>query len=238
MRRPHGVASDLRGAACDLTGVSQLTGASVRSGWLAALACRIFCCAPQRKRNALDGFAAGPSETEHMNASFDRSPCRFQLDSGHVVLIDPLALDALSQQLAEVAELPESERSSKLQAFGERGLRIGVQRVSGAAPGMYQIDLDSFEAADASDTDPGVFDIDTGTVIVIDGGALSAVARALTWDRYDALLQAPAGDTSLLTEINREVGGPRFAIVSADAASPFSGDGAFRLKANRLVLLE
>ena len=71
-----------------------------------------------------------------MNASFDRSPCRFQLDSGHVVLIDPLALDALSQQLAEVAELPESERSSKLQAFGERGLRIGVQRVSGAAPGM------------------------------------------------------------------------------------------------------
>jgi hypothetical protein len=146
----------------------QLTGASVRSGWLAALACRIFCCAPQRKRNALDGFAAGPSETEH----------------------------------------------------------------------MYQIDLDSFEAADASDIDPGVFDLDTGTVIVIDGGALSAVARALTWDRYDALLQAPAGDTSLLTEINREVGGPRFAIVSADAASPFSGDGAFRLKANRLVLLE
>lgn len=170
-----------------------------------------------------------------MNASFDGSSCRFQLESGHVVLIDPLALDGLSQQLAEVGELPESERSSKLQALGEHGLRIGVQAVSGAAPGMYQIDLDAFEAADASNTDPAVFDIETGTVIVIDGGALSAVARALTWERYDALLQAPVDDLSILTEINKEVGGPRFAIVSADAASPFSGDGAFRLKANRLV---
>ncbi len=170
-----------------------------------------------------------------MNASFDGTPCRFQLDSEHVVLIDPLALDGLSSQLAEVGNLPESERFSKLQALGELGLRIGVQALSGATPGMYQIDLDSFEAADASDIDPAVFDIDTGTVIVINGGALSAVARALTWDRYDALLQAPVDDRSILTQINEEVGGPRFAIVSADAARPFSGDGAFRLKADRLV---
>lgn len=151
------------------------------------------------------------------------------------MLIDPLALDGLSEQLAQAGELPEPERFSQLKALGEHGLRIGVQPVGRAAPGTYQIGLDSFEAAGAGDADPAVFDVDTGTVIVIDGGALSAVARALTWDRYDALLQAPVDDNSLLTEINREVGGPRFAIVSADAESPFSGDGAFRLKADRLV---
>jgi hypothetical protein len=169
-----------------------------------------------------------------MNASFDGRPVRFQLQSNPVVLIDPIALDGLSSQLAEAGEMPDSERFSKLQALADHGLRIGVQALVGAAPGIYEIGLDSFEAAEASDTDPSVFDIDTGTVIVIDGGALSAVARALTWDRYDVLLQTPVADDSILTEINGEVGGPRFAIVSADAESPFSGDGAFRLQAHRL----
>ena len=168
-----------------------------------------------------------------MNASFDGRPVRLQLESEHLVLIDPLALDGLSQQLAEVGKLPAAEQFSKLQALGEHGLRIGAR--GGAAPGMYEIRLDSFEAADASDTDASVFEIDSGTVIVIDGGALTTVALALTWDRYDRLLQTPVGDNSILTEINQEVGGPRFAIVSADADSPFSGDGAFRLRPDGLV---
>ena len=98
-----------------------------------------------------------------------------------------------------------------------------------------EVGLNCFAAAKDTDLDPGVFEIDTGTVIVIDGHALSAVARALTWDRYDAFLQSPLDDDSVLTQIYQETGGPRFAIVTADAASPFSGDGAFRLRADRLV---
>jgi hypothetical protein len=168
-----------------------------------------------------------------MNASSDGRPVRFRLESDHVVLIDPLALDGLSQELAEVGKLPASEQRSRLQALGKQGLRIGVHAV--AVPGVYQIGVDSFEAAAAGETDPAVFDVDTGTVIVIDGGALSAVARTLTWDRYDAFLRAPVNDDSILLTINQEVGGPRFAIVSADAGSSFSGDGAFRLKPNGLV---
>jgi hypothetical protein len=54
---------------------------------------------------------------------------------------------------------------------------------------MYQVDPDPFEAVDLDNTDRAVFSVDTGTMIVIDGNALSAVARALTWDRYDAVLQ-------------------------------------------------
>jgi hypothetical protein len=170
-----------------------------------------------------------------MNASFDGRPVRIVLESRHIVMIDPLALDGLSEQLAEIGELPEAKQLLSLQALGEHGLRIGVQGVGSAGPGTYQIGLDSFVAADAAGTDPGVFDIETGTVVVIDLRALSAVARAFTWDRYDALLQAPVGDDSMLADMNQEVGGPRFAILSADAESPFTGDGAFRLSANGLA---
>jgi hypothetical protein len=170
-----------------------------------------------------------------MNASFDGRPVRLQLESGHLVLIDPLALDGLSKELAEVGKLPLVEQLTQLQALGAHGLRIGAHELAGATPGTYEIRLDSFEAAADSDRDPRVFDIDTGTVVIIDGGALSAVAVALTWERYDRFLQAAIGDDSILTEINREVGGPRFAIVSADADSPFSGDGAFRLRPEGLI---
>lgn len=170
-----------------------------------------------------------------MNASFDGRPVRLRLESDHMVLIDPIALDGLSSQLAEIGEGPEADQLVRLHALSEHGLRIGVQRVGGTGPGTYDIGLDSFESADPGHSDPRVFDVDTGTVILIDLAALSAVARALTWDRYDALLQAPVGDKSILDKINREVGGPRFAIVSADAESPFTGDGAFQLRVEGLV---
>jgi hypothetical protein len=107
-----------------------------------------------------------------MNASFDGRPVRLPLESGHLVLIDPLALDGLSRQLADVGRLPVSEQLPGLQALGEHGLRIGAQERRGAAPGTYEISLDAFEAADSSDTDAGVFEIDSGAVIVIDGSAL------------------------------------------------------------------
>jgi len=90
------------------------------------------------------------------------------------------------------------------------------------------VSVESFEAADEG-SDAGVFDIDSGTVVVIDLALLAAVARALTWDRYDEFLRSPQGDSSLLDTINAEVGREGFAIVSSDANRPFSGDGAFRL---------
>jgi hypothetical protein len=170
-----------------------------------------------------------------MNASFDGRPVRVQLESEHLVLIDPLALDGLSTQLAEVGKAP-SDRAA-LPAEGSWRATVCANSLAAPTPGIYEIGLDSFEAAVESDVDAGVFDTESGTVIVIDGSALSAVALALTWDRFDRLLQAQAGDDSILLEINQAVGGPRFAIVSADAESPFSGDGAFRLRPEGLMLI-
>lgn len=163
-----------------------------------------------------------------MNASFDGRPARFVLQSDRLVLIDPLALDGLASDLAAVAAASDDQQEHMLRTLGERGLHIGLHPIQEFRPGWYQADLSSFAPAEDS-TDAGVFDVDSGTVVLIDLTLLEAVTKSLTWDRYDKLLQSPLEDESLLDAINAEVGRPGFAIISADADSPFSGDGAFHL---------
>ena len=168
-----------------------------------------------------------------MQASFDGRPVRIRAESRHFVLVDPLALDGLSEQIAATGELPLSEQLATLRVLGELGLRIGVQPLD-AGPGIYDIDRESFEAVqDAAEAEPVAFDVDSGAVVVIDRTALASVARALTWQRYDDMLQA--GGDVVLAEVTREVGGPRFALLSADAGSTFDGDDTFRLRPERLV---
>lgn len=163
------------------------------------------------------------------NASLDGRPARLELQSHQLVLIDPLALDGLRDELGAVGNATSSEQPAMLRALAAQGLRIGLTELAEFQPGVYELDLDSFESVDAHSPDPGVFQIDSGTVVVIDLSALHPVASALTWDRYDQFLQSPIDDDSRLVAINDEVGGPRFAIISGDASRPFSGDGAFRL---------
>ena len=172
------------------------------------------------------------------NASHDGRPARFDLQSNKLVLIDPLALDGLRDELEAVSGAPPSEQAAMLKALAAQGLRIGFEELASFQPGVYELDIDSFEPVDALSTHPGVFQIDTGTVVVIDLAALLPVANALTWDRYDEFLQSPIGDDSRLMAINVDVGGPRFAIISADASRPFSGDGAFRLLTDRVARVQ
>jgi hypothetical protein len=128
----------------------------------------------------------------------------------------------------------DPERQVELvRALGSRGLRIGVHRVAGFRPGRYRVDLASFCRAAERENGPGVFDVDSGGVVLIDLALLGEVARAFTWDRYEALLRAPVGDLSALQDMTAVVGRPGFAVLSASADSPFSGDGAFRLLADQ-----
>ena len=165
-----------------------------------------------------------------MNASFDGRPITLHLESNHIVLIDPLALDGLSGELEAIGAAERDEQLARLAALSRHGLRIGVHSTD-AAPGTYEIGLDAFEPSGPNELHPGTFDVESGAVVLIDLAALSAVARAFSWERYDTMLQSPVGDDSLLEELNNEVGGPRFAIFSADSGSPFTGDGSFRLRA-------
>ena len=169
-----------------------------------------------------------------MNASFDRRPAQVTLRSGRVLCLDPLALDGLRTQLTELSQAGPSKQREMALALGAHGLKIGLLDIPGFQPGTFEFDVESFESVDPGIHDPTVFEIDSGAVVVIDLVALDAVARTLTWDRYDALLQTPPDDDSALEALNREVGGPWFAIISADADSPFSGDGAFRLRPESL----
>lgn len=56
------------------------------------------------------------------------------------------------------------------------------------------------------------------------------VASVLTWERFDLALQAPVGDISPFTLMLAERSRPDFALLFADAETPFDGDGAYVLK--------
>lgn len=169
------------------------------------------------------------------NASHDGSAVHIELRSSQLVLIDPLALDGLREELQGVATASPSDKPPMLESLGQSGLRIGLAELDAFQPGVYRLDIDCIAPANDKDPDPGIFQIDSGTVVVMDLAALGPVARTLTWDRYDEYLQSPIGDDSRLEAINSEVGGPYFAIISSDANRPFSGDGAFRLLTDRVA---
>ena len=169
-----------------------------------------------------------------MQFSFDGSPVTLRTDSRYVVAIDPLALDGLANQFADLITASETEQLGRLKAFGHFGLRIGVQDVGGS--GTFRFSNQSFESSHAED-DPAVFDVDSGSVVLVDLPALGAVARSLTWDRFNQLLQSD--DDSIVDAVNREVGGePRFVILFGNADTPFEGDGSYRLRPDGLSQIE
>ena len=167
---------------------------------------------------------------ERMVCSLDGRPVYVDVTSNHLVLIDPLALDGLSDQLVAIADADLATQSVQLRALGEYGLRIGLRRVPGLTPGTYEIDPDSFEPVDPESSGDGVFDIDSGTVIAIDLNALAAVAKSLTYDRYDSFLRTPLWGYTSPDDLVQELGGPFFAIVFANADRPFAGDGSYQFR--------
>ena len=165
------------------------------------------------------------------NISFDGRPVHILISSNRLILVDPLALDGLSEQLAGISPLSESEQIAQLHELGNYGLRIGLHRLKSHGPATYEVGLDKFEPA-GDTSHPGIFDIDSGTVVLIDAAALHLVARALSWDRYDQLCRIDGGN--IAAELNREIGGPHFAVISGDARTPFAGDGSYQLGADAL----
>jgi hypothetical protein len=165
------------------------------------------------------------------NIAFDGTPVEFEAASGYVVLVDPLALDALAAEIAALAGQPLEARLRALAAV-PGFLQVGVQAVPPGDGHRFRLTLDDFEAVGEM-TGPEIVDVDSGTMIVADLDALPRLAAVLTWDRYDWLLQAPLGDRTRDDAVTAEVGGPCFALVSGDADRAFGGDGAYRLRPGR-----
>ena len=164
------------------------------------------------------------------NFFFYGEPIEIELSGPHILLIDPLALDGLSADLQTLYEIPLSEILKRIRELSG-GLRIGLAQVRDFCQGRYRLGNGDFEETD-DEADTSVFDIDSGTVCVIDLNHLRSTAKALTWDRYDAFLQSQAGDNSIWITIMKEVGGPFFGMLNGDVSTPFRGDGSYRLKPN------
>jgi hypothetical protein len=164
------------------------------------------------------------------NFSFRGEPIEFELSCPYIVLIDPLALDGVSAELRTVSELPPSEMQEKIRGLSG-GLRIGLAQVSNFRKGRYRLGNEDFEEDD-DETDSAIFDIDSGTVCVINLDHLGATAKSITWDRYDAFLRSQVGDNSIWIEMMSEIGGPFFGMLNGDLSTPFRGDGSYRLKPN------
>jgi hypothetical protein len=160
--------------------------------------------------------------------SFNGESVELQLTFPYMVLIDPLALDGLRDELQQISGgAPEQQRRA-LQGL-QSPLRIGLHEITSFRPGLFRVSLDDFEKASKS-ADPRAVDVDSGSVVLADLPHLSRLAEVMTWERYDLALQSPVGDDTAFLAIQSEVGGPFFALISASADAAFDGDGAFRLR--------
>lgn len=153
----------------------------------------------------------------------------FRLSSPDLVVLDPLALDAMSKDLRAIGKDSPALRRERLGAA--RGpLEIGLFRVEPFVGGQYEIGLNDLEAINGAASEGHTFEIDTGAAVFVDVAYLAPVAAALTWDRYEQFLQSAVGDDSVWEVIIQEVGGPYFGLLLADADYAFNGDGSYRLR--------
>lgn len=164
------------------------------------------------------------------NFSFRGEPIEFELSCPYMLLIDPLALDGLSAELQAIPQVPRSEMLEMIRIL-PGGLRVGLSQVSNFRAGRYRLGNEDLEET-AEQNAPSIFDIDSGTVCVVDLDHLGLTAKALTWDRYDAFLRSQIGDHSIWIDIMEEIGGPFFGMLNGDVSTPFRGDGSYRLGPN------
>lgn len=150
-------------------------------------------------------------------------PLSLFLQSRFLVLVDPLALDRLRDPLQALSSLCEAHQIERLGQLTTT-LRIGMREIDGFTPGSYRLGPGDIQPARRKGRD--VVDVDSGAIVVTGLDSLPAVAKTLTWKRYDALLGVEADATARFLA---KVVGPRFAVLQADADRPFSGDGSYRL---------
>jgi len=163
------------------------------------------------------------------NVSGGRESIQLQISSPLLALIDPLVLDGISPELqklspSEVAANPELVRAL------QGPMKVGLHRIEDFVSGTYRIANDDIEAVVSDQGDVGAFDIDSGTLILVDLSYLARLAQILTWEKYDLALQSPADDDSCWLRFIDELGGPFFGILWGGIDTPFRGDGTYRIR--------
>lgn len=128
------------------------------------------------------------------NVSDIKKPIEFQMSSSLLVLIDPLVLNGLGIELQKLVPSEVAKNPRMIRAL-PGPMKVGLHRVESFVPGIHSIENDDIEGVGDDQTDEGVFDIDTGTLIVADLDYLPRLARILTWETYDGALRSPQTTT-------------------------------------------
>lgn len=170
------------------------------------------------------------------NTSFDNQPIEIKMDSRYLVLIDPLALDGLSEKLSSNPN-PIATNPIELLAQYSEPLRIGMYEIPDFIPGDYQISSSDLTSAESDDKSSEIVDIDIGEMIVVDFSHLSDVAKNLAWEQYDLYLQSPVGDDTVILSIIEKIGGAYFGIISSDENTEFIGDGSYKIRHGTAIRL-
>jgi len=170
------------------------------------------------------------------NISFGGSEVEFLTVSPYVLLLSPSVLDSMADELGPLRARRCTDLEGTLREFINKSAygRIGMFEISDFCPGPYRLDVSY--VAKVGDTPPGSFSADGGAFIAVDASRISLLARRLDWETYTELLGSPLDDNSVAGRIIESMGGPCFAIVTADAdlGLEFDGDGQYVLRSGGL----
>jgi len=171
------------------------------------------------------------------NISFGGSEVEFVTDSPYVVLLSASVLDSLADELGPLCARRCPDLVGTLGEFINTTAygQIGIYEIPAFLPGRYRLDVSFVQKV--SSRPPGSFIVDGGALLVADASKISLLARRLDWDTCSELLSGPADDTSVQREVVESMGGPYFAIVTADAdlGLEFDGDGRYVLRPGALA---
>ena len=171
------------------------------------------------------------------------------MDSPFLLLVDPLALDWVRDQLAAIKETERINVGEVVSRINENTSVMACIEIDDFQPGTFRLDprdilkfgrdedgLDyedvGGELAEPEDGSPSypLVSVDSGALVAVDFAHLVQLAAFLSWERYDLTLRK--GGDQVFEEITKDMGGPYFALIHACAGREmeFDGDGLYTLR--------
>ena len=175
-------------------------------------------------------------DSDIANISFGGSEVEFVTDSPYVVLLSPSVLDFLADELGSLCARRCPDLKGVLGEFINTAAygQIGMYEIPVFLPGRYRLDLSFVQKV--TSCPPGSFLADGGVLLISDASKISLLARRLDWDTCNELLAGAIDDSSVEREVVESMGGPFFAIATADAdlGLEFDGEGRYVLRPGAL----
>ncbi|MBT3199751.1 MAG: hypothetical protein HN350_07525 [Phycisphaerales bacterium] len=174
------------------------------------------------------------------NVSFGGDEAEFITDSPYVVLLSPPVLDSLADELGPLCARRCPDLKWVLGDFINRRAygQIAMYEIPDFIPGRYRLDIS--QVRKVASRPPGSFLVDGPAMLAVDASKISLISRRLDWDTCQALLASRPDDSSIDREVVESMGGPFFAIVTADAelGLEFDGPGQYIMTPEALRRLE